>query len=385
MTDSARSLIAQAFEKELGHLLSIGAIDCIKINIEQIVKRLMMHVSTSPDRAEQLAFYNDLLAKAASSEDTDSLTSTLPTQNIIENHVKQSDADRVKVVAEAILEAMRNNSDGPSYVAPMTDENGDEDNSKIDIDGRFDMQKIAKAAIAAMGAATTALKIFYAGGKHDKEYIDLPEDHFDRSSEIRDENADKVKYAIEMLRHGYGGHLVRIAAALRILEGDASTRKDEDRASVRAEASSPTTLEQPVEPPNFLGAIISCDVLIRNILQSPDRFWHEDANVKAVLAENTRCIQHASKPTEPVTGLLDPDMPAQQLRLHMGEMDAQEERTARAAIRWANTRQNVREYVALTQDEVCEELAKLHRAYIESPEEMAESLFEEFELRRRGS
>lgn len=36
--------------------------------------------------------------------------------------------------------------------------------------------------------------------------------------------------------------------------------------------------------------------------------------------------------------LLDPDMPAQQLRLHMGEMTAQEMRTARAAIRWANTR-----------------------------------------------
>jgi len=34
---------------------------------------------------------------------------------------------------------------------------------------------------------------------------------------------------------------------------------------------------------------------------------------------------------------LDPDMPEQALRLHMGEMTAQEVRTARAAIRWANT------------------------------------------------
>jgi hypothetical protein len=34
--------------------------------------------------------------------------------------------------------------------------------------------------------------------------------------------------------------------------------------------------------------------------------------------------------------MLDPDMPAQELRLHMGELTAQEERTARAAIRWAN-------------------------------------------------
>jgi hypothetical protein len=35
--------------------------------------------------------------------------------------------------------------------------------------------------------------------------------------------------------------------------------------------------------------------------------------------------------------LLDPDMPAQEIRLHMGEMTAQELRTARTAIRWANT------------------------------------------------
>lgn len=34
--------------------------------------------------------------------------------------------------------------------------------------------------------------------------------------------------------------------------------------------------------------------------------------------------------------MLNPDMPAQQLRMHMGEMTAQEMRTARAAIRWAN-------------------------------------------------
>lgn len=34
---------------------------------------------------------------------------------------------------------------------------------------------------------------------------------------------------------------------------------------------------------------------------------------------------------------LDPDMPAQQLRMHLGEMTAQELRTARAAIRLANS------------------------------------------------
>jgi len=34
--------------------------------------------------------------------------------------------------------------------------------------------------------------------------------------------------------------------------------------------------------------------------------------------------------------LLDPDMPIQELRLHMGEITAQETRTARATLRWAN-------------------------------------------------
>jgi len=34
---------------------------------------------------------------------------------------------------------------------------------------------------------------------------------------------------------------------------------------------------------------------------------------------------------------LDPEMPAQEMRLHMGDMLAQEMRTARAAIRWANS------------------------------------------------
>ena len=34
--------------------------------------------------------------------------------------------------------------------------------------------------------------------------------------------------------------------------------------------------------------------------------------------------------------MIDPDMPDQELRLHMGELTAQEARVARAAIRWAN-------------------------------------------------
>lgn len=35
--------------------------------------------------------------------------------------------------------------------------------------------------------------------------------------------------------------------------------------------------------------------------------------------------------------LIDPLMPAQEMRLHMGEMTSQELRTARAAIAWANS------------------------------------------------
>lgn len=34
--------------------------------------------------------------------------------------------------------------------------------------------------------------------------------------------------------------------------------------------------------------------------------------------------------------LLDPDMPQQELRLHMGELTSRESLVARAAIRWAN-------------------------------------------------
>lgn len=42
---------------------------------------------------------------------------------------------------------------------------------------------------------------------------------------------------------------------------------------------------------------------------------------------------------------LDPDMPAQQLRLHLGEMTAGEERVARAAIRWANSRHGAAKFI----------------------------------------
>ena len=42
--------------------------------------------------------------------------------------------------------------------------------------------------------------------------------------------------------------------------------------------------------------------------------------------------------TKTTEGLLNPDMPEEELLLHMGEMTTQEMRTARAAIRWANSK-----------------------------------------------
>lgn len=44
---------------------------------------------------------------------------------------------------------------------------------------------------------------------------------------------------------------------------------------------------------------------------------------------------------------LDPDMPASQIRLHMGELTADEVRVARAAIRWANSRNDTKKTEAL--------------------------------------
>jgi hypothetical protein len=40
--------------------------------------------------------------------------------------------------------------------------------------------------------------------------------------------------------------------------------------------------------------------------------------------------------------LLDSDMPSEQIRLHMGEMSAQDVRNVKAAIRWANERATAR-------------------------------------------
>lgn len=56
----------------------------------------------------------------------------------------------------------------------------------------------------------------------------------------------------------------------------------------------------------------------------------EHARLKAAL--DAALADRLEKPVP----LLDPEMPAAEIRLHMGEMGAQELRTARAAIGWAN-------------------------------------------------
>jgi len=49
-------------------------------------------------------------------------------------------------------------------------------------------------------------------------------------------------------------------------------------------------------------------------------------------------IDAINRPTPtPADGMLDPEMPTQELRLHMGELTASEIRVARAAIAWANS------------------------------------------------
>lgn len=51
-----------------------------------------------------------------------------------------------------------------------------------------------------------------------------------------------------------------------------------------------------------------------------------------------RCLEvyEAAKTIDRISSMLDPAMPAQELRLHMGELTANEALVARAAIRWTN-------------------------------------------------
>ena len=53
--------------------------------------------------------------------------------------------------------------------------------------------------------------------------------------------------------------------------------------------------------------------------------------------EKKKCRKTAKKIVDRLRKSLDPDMPPQELRLHMGELTASEIPVARAAIRWANS------------------------------------------------
>ena len=69
-----------------------------------------------------------------------------------------------------------------------------------------------------------------------------------------------------------------------------------------------------------------------------DGTWH-DASVTEHSA-GMRPLYEMAPPAQKV--LLNPDMPTQELRLHMGELTTDEVLVARAAIRWANSQQEAR-------------------------------------------
>lgn len=58
-------------------------------------------------------------------------------------------------------------------------------------------------------------------------------------------------------------------------------------------------------------------------------FWAHEETIR-------ECLELVAR--EDVRELINPDMPGQQLRLHMGELTPDEALVARSAIRWANTR-----------------------------------------------
>ena len=85
------------------------------------------------------------------------------------------------------------------------------------------------------------------------------------------------------------------------------------------------------------------------------------AEVKAKIASNDysaeMLLQHAmllldsAQAAQPAQeAQLNPDMPTQELRLHMGELTTDEVLVARAAIRWANSQQEER--VPLTEKQI---------------------------------
>jgi len=69
--------------------------------------------------------------------------------------------------------------------------------------------------------------------------------------------------------------------------------------------------------------------------------WRDQFGGNARFPDTKALIAEAADALEAARAIastpIDPDMPAQQLRLHMGELTASELRVARAAIAWANT------------------------------------------------
>lgn len=78
--------------------------------------------------------------------------------------------------------------------------------------------------------------------------------------------------------------------------------------------------------------------------------------------------------------LLDPDMPAQQLRLHMGELTHEEMRVARAAIRWANTRTPA---PSVTSEELIKHLCCNTNLFTNDIEEAAQAILTQFNVSKK--
>jgi hypothetical protein len=93
-----------------------------------------------------------------------------------------------------------------------------------------------------------------------------------------------------------------------------------------------STLATPPAAPSDAGRVIldACDLI--ECQAAPVYADEEFGYLEEYLGTIRRAL------TAPAANFLDPDMPAQELRLHMGELTDSEILTARAAIRWANTR-----------------------------------------------
>lgn len=88
---------------------------------------------------------------------------------------------------------------------------------------------------------------------------------------------------------------------------------------------------------NFIDKVASLNVVTGGgeIVDAATAFLDCQQNAKD-LYKKLDAVKWGLKPV--YRELLDPDMPAQAMRLHMGEITANEMRVARAAIAWANTK-----------------------------------------------